>query len=362
MTALYSVIIGKDAGKMKTSGDNCIFIGYQAGEQVTSGQNNIFMGSNAGDDFDTEANNIGIGSASLGGSIAGGEFNVALGHDTLDALTSGDFNTAVGHNAGSAVTTAEGGVYVGRSAGAALTVGAYNVAIGHEALTAAQGDRYNVAIGYDCLKAFNTGTSVNDTENVAVGAQAGLRVNTGSAVTLIGGSAGSNITSGSNNTCVGQGAGGSSSPINISTGSNVVCIGNNSITSAFVKVDWTVTSDKRDKTDVEALTMGLDFVNQLNPVTYRWDMRSDYDDATPDGTHKKQKLFSGLLAQDVETLERTYNYKVEDETALLTSKGEDGNYGLTYSKFVPVLINAVQELSATVTTLQQEIKILKEGL
>jgi len=98
--------------------------------------------------------------------------------------------------------------------------------------------------------------------------------------------------------------------------------------------------------------MGLDFVNQLNPVTYRWDMRSDYDDATPDGTHKKQKLFSGLLAQDVETLERGYGYKVEDETALITSKGEDGNYGLTYQKLIPVLINAVKELSA-------EIKVLK---
>ena len=98
--------------------------------------------------------------------------------------------------------------------------------------------------------------------------------------------------------------------------------------------------------------MGLDFVNQLNPVTYRWDMRSDYDDATPDGTHKKQKLFSGLLAQDVETLERTYNYKVEDETALITSKGEDGNYGLTYQRLIPVLINAVKELSAKVTALE----------
>ncbi len=98
--------------------------------------------------------------------------------------------------------------------------------------------------------------------------------------------------------------------------------------------------------------MGLDFVNQLNPVTYRWDMRSDYDDATPDGTHKKQKLFSGLLAQDVETRGSNYNYKVEDETAIITSKGEDGNYGLTYQRLIPVLINAVKELSA-------EIKVLK---
>jgi trimeric autotransporter adhesin len=118
------------------------------------------------------------------------------------------------------------------------------------------------------------------------------------------------------------------------------------ITNAYIKVAWTVTSDKRDKTDVEPLTMGLNFVNKLEPVTYKWDMRSDYSDdlsITPDGTHKKQKVSGGLLAQDVEKLEREYGYKVEDETSILTDKNEHGNYGLTYSKFIPVLINAVSK-------------------
>ena len=276
-------------------------------------------------------------------------------HDVSGTDSTAQYNTAYGLNALDAITTGDDNVAIGYQAGTALQAGAYNVAVGRDALSTAQGDRYNVAVGFEALKAFNTGTSVNDTENVAVGVQAGLRVNTGSACTIIGGSAGNNITSGSNNTCVGQGAGGSASPSNITTSSNSIVLGNNSVTDASIKVDWTVTSDKRDKTDVEALTMGLDFVNQLNPVTYRWDMRSDYDDdATPDGTHKKQKLFSGLLAQDVETLERGYGYKVEDETALITSKGEDGNYGLTYQRLIPVLINAVKELSAEVKTLKGE--------
>ena len=122
-------------------------------------------------------------------------------------------------------------------------------------------------------------------------------------------------------------------------------------------------SDIRDKTDIEDLpdSAGLNFVNQLNPVTNRWDKRSSYSkdlSVTPDGTHKKPQLQGGLLAQDVEKIEREYGYKLEDETNIVTQKGEDGQYSLTYEKFIPILINAVKELSAQV----EELKIkLNEG-
>jgi len=59
-------------------------------------------------------------------------------------------------------------------------------------------------------------------------------------------------------------------------------------------------------------------------------------------------------------LENAYGYKKEDKTNLTTNLSEDGKqYGIQYSKFVPILVKAVQELSATVTTLQQEINTLK---
>ena len=108
--------------------------------------------------------------------------------------------------------------------------------------------------------------------------------------------------------------------------------------------------------------MGLNFVNELNPVTYRWDKRSSYSkdlSITPDGTHKKPQLIGGLLAQDVEKIEREYDYKVEDKTNIVTQKGEDGQYSLTYERFVPILIKAVQELSTTVEELKTEITNLK---
>ena len=40
--------------------------------------------------------------------------------------------------------------------------------------------------------------------------------------------------------------------------------------------------------------------------------------------------------------------------------GEDGSaYGLTYSKFVPMLVKSVQELSTQVDELKQEVATLK---
>ena len=138
----------------------------------------------------------------------------------------------------------------------------------------------------------------------------------------------------------------------------VIVFGDDSISSFKCNVSLTATSDARDKTDVESLNMGLNFVNQLNPVTYRWDKRSSYSDdlsVTPDGTHKKTQLMGGLLAQDVEEIEREYGYKLENETNIITQKSEDGQYGLIYERFVPVLINAVKELSLQVEELKTKL-------
>jgi hypothetical protein len=70
---------------------------------------------------------------------------------------------------------------------------------------------------------------------------------------------------------VGNDAGTSTSPSgNITTASNQMCLGNNSITDAFVKVAWTVTSDLRDKTNLKPIIHGLDFVNQLKPTEFQF--------------------------------------------------------------------------------------------
>jgi len=310
-----NTVVGSGAGSALNTGHRNTLMGQGAGGLLTTATHTVAIGNAAASGYDTETHNLAIGHIALGGSVAGGEYNVAIGSFTLDALTSADYNVAVGYQAGTAVTTGGNSVYVGRQAGLGTTT------------------------GYD---------------NTFVGAEAGVTNDDGHSNTALGKEAGYHLSSGDNNTLLGRGAGLSASPSGqIDTEDNRVCIGNNSVTNASIKVDWTVTSDKRDKTDVEPLKMSLDFINKLNPVTYRWDMRSDYDNQTPNGTHKKPQLLAGFLAQDVEAIERTYGYKVENKTAVLTNVQKNGDYGLTYAKFIPVLINAVKELSAKVKTLEE---------
>ena len=172
--------------------------------------------------------------------------------------------------------------------------------------------------------------------------------------------AGREISGGSNNLMLGSNSGRSTAPGgSITTSSNRITLGNNAIDTCNIQTDWTVASDKRDKTDVKPIKMGLDFVNKLEPVTYHWDKRSNYADlddldsgkislsnVVHDGTHKEDWTDVGFLAQDVEKLENEYGHKLENKSNLTFKRSEDDAYGLTYAKFVPILTKAIQELSA----------------
>ena len=132
-----------------------------------------------------------------------------------------------------------------------------------------------------------------------------------------------------------------------------------------------MTSDARDKTDFTPLDLGLDFVKELKPITYKWDMRSNYGDSsaedydldaqTPDGTHKEDWLDIGFKAQEVEALEVAAGYTRENKTNLVSSLTEDGKQmGLKYEKFVPILVKAIQEQQTLIESLTARIAALEE--
>ena len=141
-------------------------------------------------------------------------------------------------------------------------------------------------------------------------------------------------------------------------------------TEAHIQVDWTVASDQRDKTDFTALDLGLDFVKALAPVTYKWDKRSKYGDKTaddydlnaqsPDGTHKEDWLDIGFKAQEVQALEEAAGYTTAAKKNLTVSTSGDGKQmGLQYSKFVPILVKAIQEQNALIEALTARVTTLE---
>jgi hypothetical protein len=187
----------------------------------------------------------------------------------------------------------------------------------------------------------------------------------------LGYAAGISITSGSNNIAIGANALNSGRPGGqITTQSNIIGIGTADHTEANIQIDWSIASDARDKTDFTPLDLGLDFVKALSPLTYKWDKRAKYGDntadnydlsaQTPDGTYKEDWLDLGFKAQEVEALEQAAGYNKNNSTNLISSCSDDGKQmSLQYSKFVPILVKAIQEQQALIEALTARLETLE---
>ncbi|MEG2143944.1 MAG: tail fiber domain-containing protein, partial [Oscillospiraceae bacterium] len=58
-------------------------------------------------------------------------------------------------------------------------------------------------------------------------------------------------------------------------GSNEIQLGD-SATTVYTYGAVQNRSDKRDKADIRPTRLGLNFINRLNPVDFKWDLRDDY--------------------------------------------------------------------------------------
>ena len=86
----------------------------------------------------------------------------------------------------------------------------------------------------------------------------------------------------------------------------------------------------------------------------------DLNAQSPDGTHKEDWLDIGFKAQEVEALEIAAGYNKDNKTNLVSSHTGDGKQmGLQYSKFVPILVKAIQEQQALIESLTARIRNLR---
>ena len=102
-------------------------------------------------------------------------------------------------------------------------------------------------------------------------------------------------------------------------------------------------SDARDKENIEELPLGVEFINTLRPVKFDWAMR--------DGANKGVQEI-GFVAQELDKAQQ--NAEAEEYMRLVLKNNPD-RLESTYGKLVPILTKAVQELSAEVEVLKQQL-------
>ena len=349
-TGVNNTFVGYNAGTSSTTGTNNTAVGYQALDANTTGTQNTAVGMNALGATTTAGDNTSVGYGSLSSNTTGanntalGSFallsnttasnNVAVGKDALGSNTTGDRNTAVGASALDANTTGLRNTANGYNALTENTTGNSNTALGSFTLSASTTADGNTAVGDGALNSNTTGA-----DNTAVGQNCLLNNTTGKENTVVGKGSLQNCTTGSGNVGIGD-IGALGRIFNVTTESNRALFGHGSITNAYVQVAFTVTSDARDKTNIQSIPHGLSFVNQLNPVSFQF--RVSREDETPNGNKRY-----GFLAQEVMALEGDDPVIIDNEVPeKLKYQGES---------LVPVLVNAIKELSAKVAALEAQL-------
>ena len=263
-------------------------------------------------DGDSLVNGLTVGRG--GGDV---DSNSAVGVNALAANTTGGLNTAIGSEALLNNTTGITNTAIGNVALSENTLGNNNTAIGNAALLSNTTGNFNTSNGNSALRLNTTGIN-----NTAIGPEA-LREN----------------TTGSNNIAIGLNSGRSASPFTVTNQNSRIVMGNNSHSDAYIRIAWTVTSDKRDKTEFAPIPHGLDFINGLNPTEYQF--KAGGREGKADGRRRY-----GFLAQDVLAL--------EGDNPVIADAEDSENLKLHESYLVPILVNAIKELTARVKELEQK--------
>jgi hypothetical protein len=273
------------------TGSNNFFTGFCAGIcNTTSGVNNVFIGLYSG------------------ASNTAGNNNFFAGSNAGRANTCGNNNTFIGNSAGACNTAGNYNFYVGRCAGLTNTTGNYNFFAGF------------------CAGACNT---------------------TGSNNVFIGCFAGCATTTGCNQIVLGGGASASSA-----TANNEITLGNSSIATIRAQVtSITSLSDARDKCDIQTLNSGMDFLSQIRPVTFAWNMR--------DGGKIGVKE-TGFIAQELE--QALTSSPIRDWLSdLVISDPERNRLEAAPGKLLPLMVRALQEHQQEIDQLRAEIARLKHN-
>lgn len=261
---------------------------------------NVVIGTNVGQNLNRLHRSTLIGSDALLNTRSANLSTVLgrnIGYDNLESI---DTTIAIGNGAISTTTSAQWDVHIGTAAGCAYAHSNRNTSIGHHA-------------GWKMVDG-TTGVDV------------------------------------ANSTCLGAGSSVS--------GSYQVQLGNET-TTPYAYNALQVRSDRRDKTEIRDTVLGLDFINKLRPVDFKWNYRDSYDDFdNSSGEYIRKRYHHGLIAQDIEQIIKESGVDFGGYQDHTINGGCDVK-SLGYDEFIAPMIKAIQELSARVIQLENELNTIK---
>ena len=129
-------------------------------------------------------------------------------------------------------------------------------------------------------------------------------------------------------------------------------------TCQFGSTSWFNPSDERLKKNITTSTAGLSFINDLRPVTFQWKAEGEIPEGfrgyVEGSTTPLQNSLTnhGFIAQEVKTAIDAHG-EIEDGFEMW-DVGSDDRQKLAPAALIPVLVKAIQELSAKVTALESE--------
>jgi len=341
-TGQYNNFVGYRAGLSNTTGYHNSFLGPQAGYFNRGGHDNSFVGTNAGYANTTGTNNSFIGSFA-GVNNTTGSNNSFMGYQA-DYNNTGERNTFLGTLAGFANTSGVANCYVGAYAG-----------------------QNNTGFSNSLLGAYAGYSSTSATNNSFVGRDAGYATTTGGYNSILGYAAGYKNTTGNYNRYMGAYANASATGLSYAgaigyrayvTASNSLVLGsingqNGATVSTKVGIgttapgyllhvngtaakpgggSWTVASDERLKKDVSEFKDGLDVLEKIKPVWFRYNGKA--------GLPTNQK-YVGVLAQQMQQIApyTVGEFTYQDSTGKAEKYLDYDANAVTY-----LLVNAVKEV------------------
>ena len=224
--------------------------------------------------------------------------NTAIGYGALYGNTIGYSNTATGNQSLYKNKTGNENTSIGDSALYNNTDGSYNTAIGYSALYSNTTGNYNTAVGFG---------------------------------------AGTNAPGLTNTTCVGNGA--------TTNSSNVIVLGNSSVTGLYCAVTTISPSDERDKKEIEPLSYGLDYINEINPVHFLWNARDGGKIDIPE---------IGFIAQNLKTAQTKLNINIP----YLVHDSNPDKLQIAPGVLIPILVKSIQELSIQLNETNRKLEEL----